>query len=54
MTALDAKYHSHCLVSLYNRAASVMNEVEADQTHDINHGIALAELVAYIEDSRVR
>lgn len=50
MIAQEAKYHSCCLVSLYNQAASLINEVETGSKDEISHGIALAELVAYIED----
>ena len=44
-------YHLQCLVSLYNRAR------ETKTTHDtdpdvLNHGIAFAELVSYIEDAQ--
>ena len=53
MIAQDAKYHSCCLVSLYNLAASVKNDSATGKTDEINQGIALTELVAYIEDSRL-
>ena len=53
MIAQDTKYHSRCLVSLHNLAASVKNDSDTGKTDEINQGIALAELVAYIEDSRL-
>jgi len=47
MIAQDAKYHSRCLVSLYNLAASVKNESDmSGKADEINQGVALAELVA--------
>lgn len=52
LIALEAKYHSQCLVSLYNRARQVKPSIEPDDTCTLNHGIALAELVTYIEDAR--
>ena len=55
MIATEAHYHSHCLVSLYNRA----ERLKSDQSRDIVYqyvsnvpGIVLAELVAYIDDVR--
>ena len=50
LIAMEAKYHSQCLVSLYNRASRQTKE--SDDTYTISQGIALAELVAYIEDAR--
>lgn len=54
LIAQKVKYHVQCLVSLYNKArqknVQVSDEMEA--TTLINQGIALAELVSYIEDAR--
>ncbi len=49
LIAQDAQYHPQCLVSLYNRAreTKLSEKTDADA---INNGIALAELVSYIED----
>ncbi len=49
LIAQDTQYHPQCLVSLYNRAreTKLSEKTDADA---INHGIALAELVSYIED----
>ena len=50
MIALEAKYDYKCLVQLYNRARAV-DRTCADKDIDARlHGIAFAELVAYIED----
>ena len=52
LIALEAKYHVQCLVSLYNRARQTKGSDEKKDSCTINQGIALAELVAYIEDAR--
>jgi len=59
MTALDAKCHSRCLVNLYNRMRNENDaetfENSSDQT-DANshmHGIAFAQLAAYIEEVKL-
>ena len=51
LVAQDAEYHEKCLVSLYNRARrakTCSTELDGD---DVNHGIAFAELVSYIDDA---
>lgn len=50
--ALEAKYHLQCLVSLYNRARQTKGTNEQKDSDTIVHGIALAELVTYIEDAQ--
>ncbi len=53
LIALEAKYHVQCLVSLYNnRARQTKGSDEKEDNCTTNQGIALAELVAYIEDAR--
>jgi len=52
LIALEAKYHVRCLVSLYNRAKQAKGSDEQKDSCTINQGIALAELVAYIEDAQ--
>ena len=49
LIAQEAKYHVKCLTSLYNKArdAKFCEETESDA---INHGIAFAGLVSYIEE----
>ena len=51
LIAQDALYHLPCLVSLYNRARETTTSQETN-TDAIDHGIAFAELVSYIEDCR--
>ena len=51
MIALEAKYHLNCLAMLYKRAQQAMpKEEDADEAR--LHGIAFAELVAFMEDMR--
>ena len=52
MIALEAKYHRRCLVNLYNRARALEPTI-SDRSCDAHlHGIAFAELVAFMEDFR--
>ena len=52
MMAIEAKYHSKCLAALYNKARSAKQVCnESDDSH--LHGIAFAELVAFMEDFRM-
>ena len=49
--ALEAKYHRKCLANLYNRARDASSHAE-DEPDGQLHGIAFAELVAYLEDAK--
>ncbi|CAG2196950.1 unnamed protein product [Mytilus edulis] len=54
LIAQEAKYHSKCLVSLYNRAPRIEmknDNVESKKESQI-HGIAFSELVSYINETR--
>ncbi len=51
LIAQEAKYHPQCLASLYNKARDT-KEPESS-VDDINHGIAFAGLVSYIEEVRM-
>ena len=53
MVAIDAKYHLQCLVSLYNRASALSTTRKTDESRKVNEGIALAELLAYIDEMRM-
>ena len=54
LVALEAKYHAPCLASLYKKAERVKEEGEEDETSPrLPEGIALAELVSFIEESRM-
>jgi hypothetical protein len=52
LIAQDAQYHVQCLASIYNRAREPKTYEESD-VDTMNHGIAFAELVSYIEDTRM-
>ncbi len=52
MIALEAKYHSKFLATLYNRTRAANND-SADSDDSDLHGIAFAELVAFMEDFRL-
>ena len=53
MVALEAKYHSKCLVGLYNcaREANTKGLKDTDEK-EVASGIAFAELVMYVEETR--
>jgi len=51
LVAQEAQYHAPCLVSLYKKAAqSRLENDDWTDTDKTSHGIALAELVMYIEE----
>ena len=50
LIAQDVQNHVQCQVSLYNRARGIKGSEESD-ADTVNHGIAFAELVSYIEDA---
>ena len=51
MVALEASYHSSCITSLYKRTETVCKDQAADAQFQLE-GIALAELITYIEEAR--
>ena len=51
MISQEAVDHAKCLVSLYNKAERT-KESAMDKDEKRIHGIALAQLVAYIEETR--
>jgi len=51
MPANDSYYHPGCITALYNRLRSVSPKEEENITTQVSEAIALAELVAYIEDN---
>ena len=51
MVTLEAKYHTKCLVDLYNRARKAKaSSCESMNQMEIISGISFAELVLYIEE----
>ena len=53
MRALDAKYHSKCLMSLYNRAKSSVNAEDKTGHEHVVSGIVLAGLALYTENAHM-
>lgn len=49
MIVIEAKYHKKCLSTLYNRARQATSQNNAGDEDCCLHGIALAELVAFME-----
>ena len=52
MVAIDAVYHTKCIVAFYNRARRLYSETEDNKENRRQHAIAFAELVSYLEDFR--
>lgn len=53
MLAQEAKYHKSCSTTLSNQARSKMSKAaKVDDDEKLTPGIALAELISYIEESR--
>ncbi|MES9880446.1 MAG: hypothetical protein ABW185_06135, partial [Sedimenticola sp.] len=52
MIALEAKYHAKCIVALYNKASRAATNSDSDAADANLHGIAFAQLVAYMEEFR--
>ena len=53
MVAQDAEYHIKCLAALYNRARGTKTCSTETDVDAVNHDIAFAELVSYIEYVKV-
>ena len=55
LIAIEAKYHNHCILALYNKAERQISDNDSDTyTHKEQtcKGIALAELISYIGETR--
>ena len=52
MIAIEAKYHHFGLVSLYNKARQATSKSNDEDGDSCLHGIAFAQLVAYLEDTK--
>ena len=52
MIAQEAKYHTQCLVSLYNKAREVATSDQREVDSEC-HDIAFAGLISYIEEARM-
>ena len=53
MVALDAEHNIKCIVSLHNRTREAKTCTTESDVDALNHGIAFAELVSYIEEARI-
>ena len=53
LVAQEVKYHSHCLVKLYNASNRNVEKGKKENTDGVSHGIALVELIGYIEETRM-
>ncbi|XP_072047118.1 uncharacterized protein [Amphiura filiformis] len=51
LIAIEAKYRAGCLVTLYNRAARIPQDPDTSG-EQMCKGVALAELISYIEEKR--
>ena len=54
MIAIEAHYHTQCLISYYNKSRT-KNEDHHDQRNPnaVFYGIALAEIFAFVEEQRI-
>ena len=52
LIAQNAQYHLNCLNSLYNRTRKTKSSEDSDRDR-MNHGLAFADLVSYIEETRM-
>ncbi|KAI8503415.1 hypothetical protein Bbelb_192360 [Branchiostoma belcheri] len=52
LIALEAKYHARCLANLYNKARSAVPQDPGFSNEETCQGLALAELISYIEERR--
>ena len=52
MVAIDAIYHTKCIVAFYNRVRWNYSKTNEEQENSRLHAIAFAELVLYIEELR--
>ena len=53
LVAQEAKYHSQCLVKLYNASSREVEEGKHENTNRVSHGIALVELIGYIQEAKI-
>ena len=54
MVALEAEYHLACFMDLYNRKRALKEKTQEDSMTQCIHGAVLAELVAYIEETKLQ
>ena len=52
LVAQDARYHANCLAMLYKSHSRYTAEMQSNDSDGASYGIALAELVGFIEETR--
>ena len=52
MIAIEAHYHTKCLISYYNKSRTKNEEHQRDP-NAVLYGVALAEIVAFVEEQRI-
>ena len=52
MIAIEAHYHTKCFISYYNKSLA-KNEENQRNPNDVLYAIALAEIVAFVEEQRI-
>ena len=52
MIAIEAHYHTECPISYYNKSLTKNEESQRDP-NAVPYGVALAEIVAFIEEQRI-
>lgn len=52
LVAQEAKYHAECLTNLYNKARAKVSQDQDVSDDQISKGIALTEVISYIEKKR--
>uniref|UniRef100_UPI00358E7494 uncharacterized protein n=1 Tax=Myxine glutinosa TaxID=7769 RepID=UPI00358E7494 len=53
LVAQEAKYHANCLVKLYNASNRKTERGEKENVDRVSYGIALVELMGYIEETKL-
>jgi hypothetical protein len=53
LVAQETKYHSPCLVKLYNACIRKVEKGKHENSDGVSHGIALVELIGYIQDTKM-
>ena len=53
IVAQEAKYHSQCLVKLYNASSRKVEEGKRGNTDGVSQGIAFVEPIGYIQETKM-
>ena len=52
MIAIEAHYHTECPISYYNKSLT-KNEENHHVPNAVLYGVALAEIIAFVEEQRI-